>query len=159
MRLKPIFYCDAKYLALGFGVGQCPQRQNLALGTPTCWYLGANGNPFCVLPDAFNPTRNLKFAFYPTRNPNASQWNIGCVGSLVLGLCVGHVHFICFVLISFALGGRRKHSFQWNMGFNNCNARLCSRLSNLAFSCIDEIENWSHSFTLKHVRSASFCIT
>ena len=66
---------------------------------------------------AFNPTRNLKFAFYPTRNPHASQWNIGYVGSLVLGLCVGHVHFIFFVFISFALGSRRKRSFQWNMGF------------------------------------------
>ena len=28
----------------------------------------------------FYPTRNLKVAFYPTQNPNASQWNIGCVG-------------------------------------------------------------------------------
>ena len=67
---------------------------------------------------AFYPTRNLKVAFYPTRNPNASQWNIGCVGSLAFGLCVGHVHFIFFVLISFALGGRRKRSFQWNMGLS-----------------------------------------
>ena len=82
------------------------------------FFVGANANPFCVLPDAFYPTRNLKFAFYPTRNPNASQWNIGCVGSLALGLCIGHVHFISFVLISFALGSRRKRSFQWNMGFN-----------------------------------------
>ena len=64
----------------------------------------------------FHRTRNLKVAFYPTRNPNASQWNIGCVGSLALGLCVGHVHFIFFVLISFAMGSRRKRSFQWNMG-------------------------------------------
>ena len=63
--------------------------------------------------------RNLKVAFYPTQNPNASQWNIGCVGSLALGLCVGHVHFIFFVLISFALGSRRKRSFQWNMGFRS----------------------------------------
>ena len=46
------------------------------------------------------------------------QWNIGCVGSLALGLCVGHVHFIFFVLISFALGSRRKRSFQWNMGLS-----------------------------------------
>ena len=38
------------------------------------------------------------------RVSNASQWNIGCVRSLALGLCVGHVHFIFFVLISFALG-------------------------------------------------------
>ena len=102
---------------MGVGIGQCLRRQNFALGIPTCWYLGANANPFCVLPDAFYPMRNLKFAFYPTQNPNASQWNIGCVGSLALGLCVGHVHFIFFVLISFALGSRRTHSFQWNMGF------------------------------------------
>ena len=102
--------------------------------------LGANAKPFCVLPDAFYPTRftrrvlpdafyptrftrrvlpdvfyptrNLKFAFYPMRNPNASQWNIGCVVSLALCLCSWHVHFIFFVLISFALGSRRKRSFQ-----------------------------------------------
>ena len=65
-----------------------------------------------------NPTQNLIFAFYSTQNPNASQWNIGYVGSLALGLCVGHVHFIFFVLISFALGSRRKSSFQWNMGYS-----------------------------------------
>ena len=32
--------------------------------------------------------------------------------------CVGHVHFILFVSISFAFGGQRKPSFQWNMGFS-----------------------------------------
>ena len=78
---------------------------------PTPEFCVGDTNPFCILPDAFYLTRNLKFAFYPTRNPNASQWNIGCVGSLALGLCVGHAHFIFFVLISFALGGRRKRSF------------------------------------------------
>ena len=30
--------------------------------------------------------------------------------------CVGHVHFIFFVYISFALGGQRKPHFQWNIG-------------------------------------------
>ena len=34
--------------------------------------------------------------------------------SLALGFCVGHVDFIFFVLISFALGSRRKRSFQWS---------------------------------------------
>ena len=43
---------------------------------------------------AFYPTRNLKFALAPTPTPDASQWNIGGVGSLALGLCVGHVHFM-----------------------------------------------------------------
>ena len=49
-----------------------------------------------------NPTQNLKFAFYPTLNPNASQWNIGCVGSqrkmLALAMyisCFFCVYFIC----------------------------------------------------------------
>ena len=88
-------------VALGPGVGLDPQRHYLALGIPTCLYL-----------------KMLKFAFPPTQNPNTSQWNIGCVGSLTLGLCVGHVHFIFFVVISFALGSRRKCSFQWNMGLN-----------------------------------------
>ena len=115
-KFKTIFHCNAKYLALRVNVGHCPRRQNFAFGIPTCWYLGANANPFCVLPDAFYPTPKPKFAFYPTPKPNASQWNIGCIGSLALGLCVGHIHFIFWVLISFALGSRRKRSFQWNIG-------------------------------------------
>ena len=93
LRLKPIFHCDAKFLALGVGVGQYPRRQNFALGIPTCWYLGANANPvICVLPDA-----NLKFVFYPTRNPNASQWNIGCVGCQrkILALTMYISCFLC----------------------------------------------------------------
>ena len=31
---------------------------------------------------------------------------------------VGDVHFMLFVLISFALGSQRKPSLQWNMGFS-----------------------------------------
>ena len=99
-------------VVLGPGVGLAPQRHYFALGIPTGWYLN-------MLKVEFPPTQNIKVAFSPTQNPNASQWNIGCVGSLALGLCVGHVHFIFFVLISFALGSRRKRSFQWNMGFTN----------------------------------------
>ena len=92
-------------------IGLVPQRHYFVLGIPTCWYLK-------MLKFAFPPTQNIKFAFPPTQNPNASQWNIDYVGSLALGLCVGHVHFIIFVLISFALGSRRKRSFQWNMGLS-----------------------------------------
>ena len=68
-------------------------------------------NKICICPDA----KQNKFASLPTQNPNTSQWNIGCVGSLALGLCVGHVHFIFFVLISFASDTRQKPVFQWNM--------------------------------------------
>ena len=89
-----------KKVAFGPDIGLAPQRHYFAMGIPTCWYL-----------------KMLNFAFPPTQNLNASQWNIGCVGSLALGLCVGHVHFIFLVLISFALGSLHKRSFQWNMGF------------------------------------------
>ena len=65
---------------------------------------------------SWSQRKALNLCLPPTPNPDASQWNIGCVGSLALGLCVGHVHFIFFVLISFALGSQRKCSFQWNMG-------------------------------------------
>ena len=84
---------------------------------------------------SFRWNMGFKFALPPTPNPDASQWNIGCVGSLALGLCVGHVHFIFFVLISFALGSRRKHSFQWNMGLNKMYADHdnYSKLSQLTF--------------------------
>ena len=61
----------------------------------------------------------LKFALPPTQNPNVSRWNIGCVGSHGIGTRVGHVHFMLFVSISFALGSQRKRSFQWNMGLSD----------------------------------------
>ena len=59
---------------------------------------------------------DTNFSRHPTQNPNASQWNIGCVGFQRQNVCVGHVHFVFFVLISFAFVGQRKASFQWNMG-------------------------------------------
>ena len=71
----------------GVGFGQCRRRQNLALGIPTCWYL--------------EPTETLYFAFfYLTRNPNASQWNIGCVRSqrkiLALAMYISCIfHVVC----------------------------------------------------------------
>ena len=51
--LKPIFHCDAKYLASGVGVGQCPRRQIFAL--PNTKYTNMLVY-FGVTPDA-NPRR------------------------------------------------------------------------------------------------------
>ena len=107
--LKPIFHCNAKSLASGVGVGQYPQRQTFALGIPPCRYLGANANPS-------PPPQNLKFVLALTQSPNASQWNIGCVGSPMQKSCVGHVHFMFFVLISFAFGTQHKPSFAVEYG-------------------------------------------
>ena len=75
----------------------------------------------CVPPDA-----NLKFALPPTPTPNASQWNIGCVGSPMQDFRICNVHFI-FGVISFAFGGQRKPSCQWNMGL-----RVKRSLSNIS---------------------------
>ena len=45
----------------------------------------------CIPPDA-----NFKMCVTPTQNPNASQWNIGCVGSQTQISGIGYVHFIIF---------------------------------------------------------------
>ena len=88
--LKPIFHCNAKLLALGVCVGYTNM-------------LVSKNAKICVTPNV-----NAKICV----TPNASQRNIACVGSPG----VGHVHFMLIVSISFALGGQRKHIFQWNMG-------------------------------------------
>ena len=46
----------------------------------------------------------LKFASPPTPKPNASQWNIVCVGFSALGLALAMYISYLFVFISFALG-------------------------------------------------------
>ena len=53
---------------------------------------------------AFYPTRNLKVALYPMQNPDASQWNIGCVGSQRKILALAMYISLFFVSISFELG-------------------------------------------------------
>ena len=59
--LKPIFHCDAKYLASRVGFGQCTRRQNFALPnakyTNVLVYFALVDAPdakrkSCVLPDA-----------------------------------------------------------------------------------------------------------
>ena len=73
-----------------------PLTRNFTLGIPTCWYLK-------TLKFASPPTQTLKFALPPTRNSNVSPWNTGCVGSPAGGAHVGHVHYMLFASISFAL--------------------------------------------------------
>ena len=76
---------------------------------PTCWYILA-------LPPTPIPDANPKICITPDANPDANQWNIGGVGLSGIGAGVGHVHFMLFMSISFALGTQRKLVFQWNMG-------------------------------------------
>ena len=45
----------------------------------------------------------IKFVLPPTqKKPNSNQWKIGCVGSPSQNVCVGHVHFMLFVLIPYS---------------------------------------------------------
>ena len=112
--LKPIFHCNAKYLALGVGVGQCPRRQNFALEIPTCWYLLRWVTQFfCVLADA-KPESCLLANAKLKRKP--VEYRLRWVPMQNSG--VGHVHLIFLVLISFALGSQREPAFQWNMGLS-----------------------------------------
>ena len=62
------------------------------------------------------PNGKHEICVTPTQNPNANEWNIGCVGSPMQHFRVGHVHFMLFVLISFALVTQCEPSLQWNMG-------------------------------------------
>ena len=41
-----------------------------------------------------------------------------------VGAGVGHVHFMFFVLISFAFCSQRKPSFRWNMGLRRKHLRI-----------------------------------
>ena len=105
-------HCDAKPFALGPHLGLDPQPHNFALGIPTCWYLKTLKFGLPRMP-------NLKFALPPTGSPNASQWNIGCLGSSGIGARIGHVHFRLFVSILFAFGSQRKRGFSVEYGLKN----------------------------------------
>ena len=94
--LQPIFYCDAKPFALGTDVGLDPQCHTFASPNTKDTNLLVS----FALSDA-------NFSRHPMQNPNASQWNIGCVGFQTQNFRVGHVHFMFFVLISFAFGGQQ----------------------------------------------------
>ena len=111
--LKPIFHCDVKYLASGVGVGQCPRCQNFAL------------EPTQSFKFASPPTPSLKFALPPTPTPDASQWNIGDVGSPTREAGIGHVHFMFFCVDFICVGHPTQTRFQWNMGFKQ-----------MSFTCI-----------------------
>ena len=95
--LKPIFHQNANYLASGVGVGQCTRRQYFGLPntkyTNMLVYFALADTNFLRRPCTFHFLCVDFFALGSKRKPHF-QWNIGCVGSLAFGLCVGHVHFM-----------------------------------------------------------------
>ena len=82
--LRPIFHCNAKIFALGPCEGLDPKRKIFKFALP--------------------PTQIFKFALPPTRNPNMSQWNIGCVGFQTQICLIGHVHFFLFCVDIICIG-------------------------------------------------------
>ena len=90
---------------------QNPSRWGFALGKPPTREVCGENTNMLVFKKPAEPTRTLKFVLPPTRTPNAKRWNIGRVGSSRVGARVGHVHFMIFVLTSFALGTQRKPFF------------------------------------------------
>ena len=73
--LKPIFHYNAKPFALGTSASPNANDTKLLVS----FALG-----------------NANFSRHPTQNPNASQWNIGCVGYQMQISCVGNVHLMFF---------------------------------------------------------------
>ena len=92
---KPIFHQNAKYLASGTFAS--PNAKDSTFASPNA----RNTNMLVSL--ALGDTSFLRwpctflflcvdfFALGSKRKPHF-QWNIGCVGCLASGLCVGHVH-------------------------------------------------------------------
>ena len=94
---KPIFHQNAKLLALGIFALANAKDSTFALPNAK----NTNMLVSLALGDAHFWRRPCTFHFFGVdffelssqREPHF-QWNIGCVGSLTLGLCVGHVHFM-----------------------------------------------------------------
>ena len=118
LAVKPIFHCDAKYLASGVGVGQCPRHQNFALEIPTCWCILALPNTkICVSPDA-----KLKICVSPDANPLCQSVEYSWRSVFWRWPCIFHVYSMyisCCLCIIFRVANakisQRKVSFQWKM--------------------------------------------
>ena len=70
----------------------------------------------------------LKFAFSPTQNPNASQWNIGCpwvpgIGSLRWA-CTFHIFCVDFICIRCPT--QTQFSVEYGLKLNSDNGLACN---------------------------------
>ena len=96
--IKPIFHQNAKLLALGTFASPNAKDRTFALpnarNTNMLVSLALGDANFLRRPCTFYFFGVDFFALGSKCKPHF-QWNIGCVGSLALGLCVGHVNFMC----------------------------------------------------------------
>ena len=98
--VEPIFHCYTKPFTLGTFAS--PEAKGTKFASTNA--KDTNMLLSFALGDA-------NFSHHPMQDPNASPWNIGCVGLQTQNPCIGHVHFMLFVSISFAFGSKRKRSF------------------------------------------------
>ena len=100
------------------------KRSEFCIGDTNMLVFWSHANPLiCVLPDA-----QPKICVLPDAKPKHKpvEYRLHWVPTQNSG--VYHVHFMFFVLISFALGSQREPSFQWNMGLYLSNGGRCSHL-------------------------------
>ena len=96
-RLNTYIPLQREILVLGPRVGLDPHRENFAFGIPTCWYL----KPSHTQRKSPNTRRKLlRTQRQSQRKP--VEYRLHWVPSI--GACIGHVHFMFFVLISFRVG-------------------------------------------------------
>ena len=98
--IKPTFHQNAKYLASGTFAS--PDAKDSSFASPNA--RNTNMLVSLALGDTNFLRRPSTFLFFcvdfftlGSQHEPHSQWNIGGIGCLVLGLCVGHVHFMCQV--------------------------------------------------------------
>ena len=86
-------------MSAGLRIGSTKRYQHVSIGNANCSHWG---------PDPTQSPNGSGFAYIPLLRKKVA-----------LGPGVGSLRWACtfFMLISFALGSRRKRSFQWNMGF------------------------------------------
>ena len=78
-------------------------------------------------------SKNANFASPPTPTPNMTRWNIGRVGSPTQNSCIGHVHLIFLVSISFALGAVFSGIWAFSLYYTLRFVGLCAGSTSFSF--------------------------
>ena len=96
---------------LGLCVGSSPQREQFVLPIPTCCYLKSLVDPTRSPADPTRAPPDPMQAPLTQREPQREPVEYGSRWVRESWVCVGHVYFMLFVSILFALGTQREPSF------------------------------------------------
>ena len=108
--LKPIFHYDAKNTWVWPSRWAIPPMREFCDGH-TNMLVSKNANI------SITPNKNTEICVTPNANPLSEHVEYRSRWSPTQNSHFGHVDFMLFVLISFALGNQQEPSLQWNMGF------------------------------------------